>query len=414
VGKSYYRSADFESERAAMKESGNIATPTSYFGIGILSCFMIADRIEVKTCPSRPDGNQRKPYDVSIMGPGSLFWLKEGTRKNCGTEITLYLNNDIRLHEMKMTEIIGFLQHEFDYQRDYHLGKPILTQKSINPPLSAARTVVWPKYPIICKKQGTKKTFLRIDHDFHFNKLIPLDRKKLIYQLTKWGLNAPELNPKWVFYDWTDPTTGSRIRLATIGLKQKSIWWDEKDYLYIPWHVLRAGLEPQLPGKNRRRILVSSMRVSDLNFMPGRIGLAHKLGSFCWIDLRGPLAPRLKADRKGLTKQQIAGAEQRVKKFFDSICKTLQEQNSSSVESWRAFSSSIVSPLIDKPCIPSDTETILSLMPELQVDMVRKISICNNLLLLERVYKQVCNWLSYDLSSRRFRWPGRRAKHIPS
>jgi DNA topoisomerase-3 len=31
-----------------------------------------------------------------------------------------------------------------------------------------------------------------------------------------------------------------------------------------------------------------------------------------------------------------------------------------------------------------------------------------------RVYKQVCNWLSYDLSSRRLRWPGRRAKQIPS
>jgi putative transposase len=33
---------------------------------------------------------------------------------------------------------------------------------------------------------------------------------------------------------------------------------------------------------------------------------------------------------------------------------------------------------------------------------------------LGRVYKQVCNWLSYDLSSRRLRWPGRRAKQIPS
>jgi hypothetical protein len=37
-----------------------------------------------------------------------------------------------------------------------------------------------------------------------------------------------------------------------------------------------------------------------------------------------------------------------------------------------------------------------------------------NLSQMLRVYKQVCNWLSYDLSSRRLRWPGRRAKQIPS
>lgn len=42
AGKSYYRSADFERENLTMD-------PISRFGIGILSCFMVADRVEIDT-----------------------------------------------------------------------------------------------------------------------------------------------------------------------------------------------------------------------------------------------------------------------------------------------------------------------------------------------------------------------------
>lgn len=46
VGSSYYRSTDFFKEQA---ETGNTFTPTSQFGIGILSCFMIGNKIEITT-----------------------------------------------------------------------------------------------------------------------------------------------------------------------------------------------------------------------------------------------------------------------------------------------------------------------------------------------------------------------------
>jgi molecular chaperone HtpG len=105
IGRSYYTSPSYFSEkeklRRLLKESSKplkMSTPISKFGIGILSCFMIADRIEVKTCPMQGGAQQLhmseellQPYDITICGPGSLFWLKEGTRKTCGTQVKLFL-----------------------------------------------------------------------------------------------------------------------------------------------------------------------------------------------------------------------------------------------------------------------------------------------------------------------------------
>ena len=46
IGSSYYRSSDFFKKQA---ETGATFTPTSQFGIGLLSCFMIGDEIEITT-----------------------------------------------------------------------------------------------------------------------------------------------------------------------------------------------------------------------------------------------------------------------------------------------------------------------------------------------------------------------------
>ncbi len=56
IGKSYYRSPEFMREKAAIKAAGELVSPISTFGIGILSCFMIGERLEVRTCSSSRDG----------------------------------------------------------------------------------------------------------------------------------------------------------------------------------------------------------------------------------------------------------------------------------------------------------------------------------------------------------------------
>jgi hypothetical protein len=71
VGRSYYRSPEFDAERARLKKKGIDLEATSQFGIGILSCFMVADRFEVETYRV---GSQ--PLHITIEGPTKYFTIK--------------------------------------------------------------------------------------------------------------------------------------------------------------------------------------------------------------------------------------------------------------------------------------------------------------------------------------------------
>ena len=53
LGKSYYRSPEYERERQILREHGFIVSPISQFGIGFLSCFMLADKILIRTHPGQ-------------------------------------------------------------------------------------------------------------------------------------------------------------------------------------------------------------------------------------------------------------------------------------------------------------------------------------------------------------------------
>ncbi|MCG6202786.1 ATP-binding protein, partial [Psychromonas antarctica] len=68
IGNSYYKSSDFFKKQA---EWGGDFTPTSQFGIGILSCFMIGSRIEITT--KKVDG---KIISCAIDGPHESFYYK--------------------------------------------------------------------------------------------------------------------------------------------------------------------------------------------------------------------------------------------------------------------------------------------------------------------------------------------------
>lgn len=69
IGNSYYKSSDFYKQQANW--GGNF-TPTSQFGIGILSCFMIGDKIEITTKTQNGEW-----ISCSIDGPHEHFYYKE-------------------------------------------------------------------------------------------------------------------------------------------------------------------------------------------------------------------------------------------------------------------------------------------------------------------------------------------------
>ena len=80
IGLSYYGSSDFHGK----------FKPISEFGIGILSCFMLADTIEVDTLR---EGS--KPIHLEVQSLTEPFVPKEGTRTEPGTTITLHLKKEL-------------------------------------------------------------------------------------------------------------------------------------------------------------------------------------------------------------------------------------------------------------------------------------------------------------------------------
>ncbi len=70
IGNSYYKSSDFYREQATWNTS---FVPTSQFGIGILSCFMIADRIEILT----KHIESKELLACCIDGPQEFFYYRK-------------------------------------------------------------------------------------------------------------------------------------------------------------------------------------------------------------------------------------------------------------------------------------------------------------------------------------------------
>lgn len=98
IGVSYYRSREFEIERIAYRKKGFDFDPISRFGIGILSSFMIADRLEVETYKANPTEIEKaRPLRVEIEGPSHFFVIRPGSREQQGTKIRLFLKKNFRL-----------------------------------------------------------------------------------------------------------------------------------------------------------------------------------------------------------------------------------------------------------------------------------------------------------------------------
>ena len=92
VGNSFYKSSKFYKLQANW--GGNF-TPTSQFGIGILSCFMIGDKIEITTKVSNQDY-----ISCSIDGPHENFYysqtkpIEKEKIPNSGTMVRVSINDN--------------------------------------------------------------------------------------------------------------------------------------------------------------------------------------------------------------------------------------------------------------------------------------------------------------------------------
>lgn len=91
IGVSYYKSADFMALKA---DVGVDYVPTSRFGIGVLSCFMVSDHISVQTRRVLDNHSYAEPLDIHIEGKESIFYIKPGSNSKPGTTTSLALRKD--------------------------------------------------------------------------------------------------------------------------------------------------------------------------------------------------------------------------------------------------------------------------------------------------------------------------------
>lgn len=103
VGSSFYNTSKFQSEYSDY-------TPISRFGIGILTCFMISDNIEVITC------REEKGYRIRMKNVHAGYLLKElesgdksleGLEPH-GTRVKLRIRDSIDLEERSILDIVNY------------------------------------------------------------------------------------------------------------------------------------------------------------------------------------------------------------------------------------------------------------------------------------------------------------------
>lgn len=109
VGSSFYKSVDFYDLKSTSKAK---FTPTSRFGIGILSTFMVADTLEVDTRRIYGPHESSEPLNLSIEGQNSIFWIKSGLRKTPGTTTKLLLRKKLNpWGRMSSAEFISHVEN---------------------------------------------------------------------------------------------------------------------------------------------------------------------------------------------------------------------------------------------------------------------------------------------------------------
>lgn len=110
IGSSFYKSRDFYELKA--KSDLNF-TPVSEFGIGILSCFMIADTIEVETKRLKEQFDYDKPLKLIIEGHDSIFTILKSDKKVPGTSTKLLLREKNPWKKMTESQFIRSVQNVF-------------------------------------------------------------------------------------------------------------------------------------------------------------------------------------------------------------------------------------------------------------------------------------------------------------
>lgn len=119
VGNSYYNSDEFKVEKLSYKNSSSEFVPVSRFGIGILSCFIIGDTVEVST---KSVHKNTHPIRLSLQGMHNYYVLQSkehipnsipvkggnenNYRQEMGTSVAVRIKPNYDLPDFNLSEIL--------------------------------------------------------------------------------------------------------------------------------------------------------------------------------------------------------------------------------------------------------------------------------------------------------------------
>lgn len=367
IGKSFYRSPEFNQERAVLKAAGEIASPISIFGIGILSCFMIAERLVVRTLSTADSGEQ--PLDVTISGAGSLFWVTPGTSKSPGTELTLWLKRKFHFSPKRRNNTSETMLAVKEYEdKNRFRVHPLRDESSplvIDPVLVCAETARWPNYPILIRQPGSPE--IRIDKRFYDIPPFTIDSPAIRDTAQKLGCPPRMIGePRWDKWEWHDnvglDATGSHVRLIFITNRDERLGsiFAETPSRMCRLSELALFAFPQTEPLKGIRILVNGMHIRYGGICNRVIPFECGVSTEVWVDFRGEAAPRLTANRDSAIAPEDEDAwKSAVSKMFRRFALALQSELEPLGEAVQNDVASLIK-WTDAKCIPIETQDIVA------------------------------------------------------
>jgi hypothetical protein len=168
VGQSYYKSREF-------KEQDLQFTPLGELGIGILSCFMIADKIEIT---AKTDSS--KPVYVELEDISDFLYIKELEEQiQTGTTIELSLKDDL-INESNIADIVERYVRHLEFPIEVN-GRSI-KDKGYNPTVNYLRpfskNIFFRLYHIKIRDESAIGTISLVGKNTKKKKFLPLERYK--------------------------------------------------------------------------------------------------------------------------------------------------------------------------------------------------------------------------------------------
>ncbi|HDR6497093.1 TPA: ATP-binding protein, partial [Bacillus thuringiensis] len=297
IGNSFYKSNEFQQKQALWNTDFK---PTSQFGIGILSCFMLGNEIEV--CTKSSYSKQDEYISFMINGPHELFYyryMEDADREvigSNGTLIKIYLQDDLVLNNkyienIEETMFLAQLDKE-KYRKDisdnlyYKIYEMVASPNKLIPIYikfdnNATEKLMGNNHPVDLRKIDFEKVSKAI-YDGRYNKgyLEKLVKLQQIYENVNF-INV-EVESKYIKFE------------IPLALPSQNIQENISDLLNV-YPVLSRSTGIMVDG-----IVVSDTKIIE-NISNYRYSREYNNSSSIYIDFFGDKRPLLSVDRNAIT-----------------------------------------------------------------------------------------------------------------